>query len=110
MGFSIVGYWLFQASMALLGHGRSLTTKAETQVDDMMDDHDHIPTPYANPNSPVWAWNEWDPLEEVIVGLVEGATVPPFTVEVKVSLSNVTFFQWCFDDMKMVCSTNRGTS
>jgi len=38
---------------------------------------------HVNPNSPVWAWNEWDPLEEVIVGRVEGATVPPFTVEVK---------------------------
>merc|ERR1712038_521701 len=37
----------------------------------------------ANPDSPVWAWNEWDPLEEVIVGRVEGATVPDFTVEVK---------------------------
>lgn len=33
--------------------------------------------------SPVWAWNEWDPLEEVIVGIVDGATIPPFTVEVK---------------------------
>ncbi|CAH1789414.1 unnamed protein product, partial [Owenia fusiformis] len=32
---------------------------------------------------PVWSWNEWDPLEEVIVGNVNGATVPPFTVEVK---------------------------
>ncbi|CAH1789411.1 unnamed protein product [Owenia fusiformis] len=34
-------------------------------------------------HGPVWAWNEWDPLEEVIVGNVNGATVPPFTVEVK---------------------------
>jgi len=25
---------------------------------------------------PVWSWNEWDPLEEVIVGRVEGAIVP----------------------------------
>jgi glycine amidinotransferase len=25
---------------------------------------------------PVWSCNEWDPLEEVIVGVVEGATVP----------------------------------
>ena len=36
--------------------------------------------------SPVWSHNEWDPLEEVIVGRVEGATVPPFTVEVKVNM------------------------
>lgn len=28
--------------------------------------------------------NEWDLLEEVIVGRVEGATVPPLTAEVKV--------------------------
>ncbi|XP_066264525.1 glycine amidinotransferase, mitochondrial-like [Branchiostoma lanceolatum] len=31
----------------------------------------------------VCSYNEWDPLEEVIVGRVEGACVPPFTVEVK---------------------------
>lgn len=37
-----------------------------------------------NDRSPVWSCNEWDPLEEVIVGRVEGATVPKFTVEVKV--------------------------
>jgi len=30
-----------------------------------------------NNSSPVWSCNEWDPLEEVIVGVVEGATVPP---------------------------------
>ena len=29
--------------------------------------------------SPVNSWNEWDPLEEVIVGRVEGAIVPPYT-------------------------------
>ncbi|XP_002733398.1 glycine amidinotransferase, mitochondrial-like [Saccoglossus kowalevskii] len=33
--------------------------------------------------SPVWSCNEWDPLEEIIVGRVEGAHVPPFTVEVQ---------------------------
>jgi len=30
--------------------------------------------------SPVEAYNEWDPLEEVIVGRVEGSTVPPYDV------------------------------
>ncbi|XP_013404617.1 glycine amidinotransferase, mitochondrial [Lingula anatina] len=39
----------------------------------------HLP----QPESPVWSWNEWDPLKEVIVGRVEGATIPKFTVEVK---------------------------
>lgn len=34
-------------------------------------------------NSPVWAWNEWDPLEEVIVGRAENAICPPLTHEVK---------------------------
>lgn len=33
---------------------------------------------------PVSSYNEWDPLEEVIVGRAENACVPPFTVEVKV--------------------------
>src|SRR5215469_7390944 len=31
---------------------------------------------------PVNSWNEWDPLEEVIVGRVDGAVVPPFHVSV----------------------------
>ncbi|XP_067941347.1 glycine amidinotransferase, mitochondrial-like isoform X2 [Watersipora subatra] len=38
-------------------------------------------------SSPVWSCNEWDPLEEVIVGRVEGAMVPQFTVEVKANTS-----------------------
>lgn len=36
-----------------------------------------------NANSPVMSWNEWDPLEEVIVGRAENAIVPPLTHEVK---------------------------
>ncbi|XP_071476328.1 glycine amidinotransferase, mitochondrial-like [Diadema antillarum] len=43
--------------------------------------------------SPVWSHNEWDPLEEVIVGRVEGATVPPFTTEVK---TNTSYDHWEF--------------
>ncbi len=27
---------------------------------------------------PVWSWNEWDPLEEVVVGRVENSVHPPF--------------------------------
>ena len=34
-------------------------------------------------SSPVCSHNEWDPLEEVIVGRAENAVVPNFTVEVK---------------------------
>ena len=32
--------------------------------------------------SPVCAYNEWDPLEEVIVGCIQNAHVPPLTVEI----------------------------
>ncbi|XP_019622608.1 PREDICTED: glycine amidinotransferase, mitochondrial-like isoform X1 [Branchiostoma belcheri] len=44
--------------------------------------------------NPVCSYNEWDPLEEVIVGRVEGACVPPFTVEVKANTyeKNWSFF------------------
>lgn len=35
----------------------------------------------------VEAYNEWDPLEEVIVGRVEGATVPPYDVALASCLS-----------------------
>src|SRR5258708_20973254 len=31
---------------------------------------------------PVNSWNEWDPLEEVIVGRLDGAVVPPSHVSV----------------------------
>uniref|UniRef100_A0A8C2C778 Glycine amidinotransferase n=1 Tax=Cyprinus carpio TaxID=7962 RepID=A0A8C2C778_CYPCA len=41
-------------------------------------------TEHAPEDCPVCAFNEWDPLEEVIVGRAENACVPPFTVEVKV--------------------------
>jgi len=33
-------------------------------------------------SSAVNSWNEWDPLEEVIVGRLDGAVVPPFHVSV----------------------------
>ena len=36
-----------------------------------------------NKTCPVSSYNEWDPLKEVIVGRVEGACVPKFTIEVK---------------------------
>uniref|UniRef100_A0A671SDT9 Glycine amidinotransferase n=1 Tax=Sinocyclocheilus anshuiensis TaxID=1608454 RepID=A0A671SDT9_9TELE len=45
-----------------------------------------VDEPFTEPapeESPVCAHNEWDPLEEVIVGRAENACVPPFTVEVK---------------------------
>ncbi|XP_072032953.1 glycine amidinotransferase, mitochondrial-like [Amphiura filiformis] len=44
--------------------------------------------------SPVCSYNEWDHLEEVIVGRAEGATVPPLTVAIKGSTveENWNFF------------------
>ena len=36
------------------------------------------------------SYNEWDPLEEVIVGRVEGAHMPPMTIEVK----NIISREW----------------
>ena len=39
---------------------------------------------------PVCSHNEWDPLEEVIVGRAENACVPPFSVEVKVNEKETT--------------------
>lgn len=34
--------------------------------------------------SAVSSYNEWDPLEEVVVGTIEGVTIPPLTHEMKV--------------------------
>ena len=31
----------------------------------------------AEPACPVSSWNEWDPLEEIIVGRLDGAVIPP---------------------------------
>ena len=54
---------------------------------------DEVPEP-GNMTSPVCSHNEWDPLEEIIVGRIEGAHVPPLTVEV--SNSVYTHVQYCF--------------
>ncbi len=41
-----------------------------------------LPAGTATPATRVNSWNEWDPLEEVIVGRLEGATIPPHHVAV----------------------------
>ncbi|XP_068169595.1 glycine amidinotransferase, mitochondrial-like isoform X3 [Antennarius striatus] len=43
---------------------------------------DHV-TETKEQDCPVCSYNEWDPLEEVIVGRAENSHVPPLTVEVK---------------------------
>jgi glycine amidinotransferase len=39
---------------------------------------------------PVNSWNEWDPLEEVIVGRLDGAVIPPFHVSVTFNVPSFT--------------------
>lgn len=39
---------------------------------------------------PVCSWNEWDPLEEVIVGRLEGATIPPCHASVTFNMPGLT--------------------
>ena len=49
----------------------------------------------SSPDSPVCSYNEWDPLEEVIVGIVDGAAVPPWDAMLEVTLpaDQKAFFQ-----------------
>jgi len=72
-----------QAGRALSGwvsrafRNSSSSAAAHLPLDEPVHEHAHE-------ECPVSAYNEWDPLEEVIVGRAENACVPPFTVEVKV--------------------------
>lgn len=48
---------------------------------------ERIPTPTpARPKSPVCSYNEWDPLEEVVVGTIDGAAVPPWDAALAVTM------------------------
>ena len=62
-----------------------------------------LPTEKAEVTSPVCAYNEWDPLEEVIVGRVEGACMPPMTTEVKATISKKwwEFFQKIVENLSL---------
>lgn len=44
--------------------------------------------------SPVCSYNEWDPLEEVIVGRPQGARVPKLGIEVKVGIIVTSSYFW----------------
>jgi glycine amidinotransferase len=48
------------------------------------------PDPISEGCKPVNSWNEWDPLEEVIVGRVDGAVIPPFHVSVTFNVPSFT--------------------
>ena len=41
--------------------------------------------------SPVSTHNEWDPLEEVIVGVIDGAAVPPWHVSLEATMPPEAF-------------------
>ena len=60
--------------------GRNAFTAAAAATAEAPDQHPDV-------TSPVCSHNEWDPLEEVIVGRPEGAVVPHFTHEVKAIIS-----------------------
>ncbi|XP_020794712.1 glycine amidinotransferase, mitochondrial [Boleophthalmus pectinirostris] len=73
-GRAVTG-WAQRAQRAL--QSTSSAAVAEPHLED-----DHV-TDALEQDCPVCSYNEWDPLEEVIVGRAENAHVPPFTVEVK---------------------------
>jgi glycine amidinotransferase len=56
-------------------------------------DRDVIHEPSLHVTSPVSSYNEWDPLEEVIVGVVHGASVPPWHDSLKATIPEG---QWDF--------------
>lgn len=75
LGGSLTG-WVqrtFQSTQAATASSRNSCAAEDKATDPLPKD------------CPVSSYNEWDPLEEVIVGRAENACVPPFTVEVKVS-------------------------
>ena len=49
------------------------------------------PATWTQSECPVNSWNEWDPLEEVIVGIPDGATIPKLTREVEVMIILLNF-------------------
>ncbi len=63
---------------------QSTSSAAAAQPQRAAIEEEHVTEP-VHQECPVCSYNEWDPLEEVIVGRAENAHVPPFTVEVKVS-------------------------
>ena len=66
--FHVLSYQAASLSNPMIQHTEPLKEKMESK-------------------SPVCSYNEWDPLEEVIVGRVEGAHMPPMTIEVKANTS-----------------------
>lgn len=76
-----VSGWVQRAFQSTSSSAAAAAAQPHVAVEDPVTDH-------APQECPVCAYNEWDPLEEVIVGRAENAFVPPFTVEVKVHHAN----------------------
>lgn len=83
-------------------------------------ENDHVTEPVEQ-ECPVCSYNEWDPLEEVIVGRAENAHVPPFTPEVKVSIAailcvtnschSIVFISFCWHSLcRPIHMTSTGPS
>ena len=66
------------------------STTYPTVTNEPSNNYEELPKEETEIVSPVCSHNEWDPLEEIIVGRVEGAHVPPFTIEVKAN----TYEKW----------------
>lgn len=83
----MICFYLHQLGRAVTGWVQrtlqSTSSAAAAQAQHAVEE-EHV-TELVQQECPVCSYNEWDPLEEVIVGRAENAHVPPFTVEVKVS-------------------------
>ena len=82
----VILYWLLQRScgsaesivkqsLRCLSTSPYLTAEVSTKVSSL-----------EQRQNPVNSWNEWDPLEEVIVGCPGGAAVPPFSGHTQVAI------------------------
>lgn len=83
IGRAVAG-WVQKTFQSTQAAAAAATTAKSSCVAD--DDHKDQATDALAKECPVCSYNEWDPLEEVIVGRPENACVPPFTMEVKVCI------------------------
>ncbi|MGH0118980.1 UNVERIFIED_CONTAM: hypothetical protein FKN15_003529 [Acipenser sinensis] len=74
----LIGAMVARAATCWVQKAFQGTSAAVAEEDTMSKSVDPVPD-----ECPVNSFNEWDTLEEVIVGRAENACVPPFTVEVK---------------------------
>ncbi len=61
-----------------------------TKIEKVTQDSGSDMTDQDVPDCPVNSHNEWDPLEEVIVGRLEGAVIPPYHVTVTLNVPSFT--------------------